>query len=365
MGVVAAVGRPTIPLVLGPAELVGILIFLLLAGVAFAAGSPIGALAAVVVGLLLSAVGTDIETGAPRFTLGISALEDGVPGVALGFFVIAGAIHDWRHARVDIPRNVGERSSRGALRRTILALVAGFLPTNGGLVGTTTSERQSRPSRDILDPASQSDLYGAFGAALAADIRFSVSLMIPLMVWFAPSDVVTALLRKIISTQEVLTQQPWPRTDIVWLVCATLILVHVVPLIMWVTTGLRWQPIRLDARIIAPLMIAACCGLVFAITRSVFDYSLARSLFNIAFMLGFGVIGYGMFRLNVDRTLLLFAFLLEPTLEENFRRSLLIARGDVAIFFQRPISFGFLAAGMLLLIAVRLWRSNADKRQLA
>jgi hypothetical protein len=35
-------------------------------------------------------------------TLGISALEEDVPGVAFGHFVIASAIHDWSQARADV-----------------------------------------------------------------------------------------------------------------------------------------------------------------------------------------------------------------------------------------------------------------------
>jgi TctA family transporter len=363
MGVLAAVARPSIALTLGPAEMAAISVFLLLAAVAFATSSIAGALAVAAAGLLLAAVGTDIETGAPRFTLGISALEDGVPGVALGLFVVASAIHDWRHGRVDPPRDHGEDAPQGALRRTILSLLAGFLPTNGGLVATTTMERRLRPNQDIFDPANQSAPLGIFNAALAADIRFCASITVPLMVWFAPADVVAALLRRTISMQEILTKQISPGTDIVWLICATLILVHVVPLIMLLTAHVRWRPIRLDARVVAPLTVAVSCAFVFWITHIVFGDPLTRTLFNIAAMLVFGVVGYGMILFNLDRSVLMFAFLLEPNLEENFRRSMLIARGNVVVFFERPVSLCILAAGALLLIAVRLWWPTVARRQ--
>jgi putative tricarboxylic transport membrane protein len=38
--------------------------------------------------------------------------------------------------------------------------------------------------------------------------------------------------------------------------------------------------------------------------------------------------------------------------EENLRRALLIARGDPTVFIARPISAGFLAATVLLLVMV-------------
>jgi TctA family transporter len=40
-------------------------------------------------------------------------------------------------------------------------------------------------------------------------------------------------------------------------------------------------------------------------------------------------------------------FVLGPRFEENFRRSLLISRGDLMTFIERPISAFFLPIGML------------------
>jgi putative tricarboxylic transport membrane protein len=41
-------------------------------------------------------------------------------------------------------------------------------------------------------------------------------------------------------------------------------------------------------------------------------------------------------------------------MEENLRRALLLSRGDMATFIDRPISAGFLAFG-LLLILLAVW----------
>src|SRR5947207_2781906 len=63
----------------------------LLAGSTLARGSPLKGIAMTLVGLLLGIVGTDIETGTPRFTFGIPSLFDGIElvGLALGLFGIA------------------------------------------------------------------------------------------------------------------------------------------------------------------------------------------------------------------------------------------------------------------------------------
>jgi len=63
----------------------------LLAGSTLAKGSPLKGIAMTVFGLLLGIVGTDIETGQPRFTFNIPELFDGIEiiALALGMFGIA------------------------------------------------------------------------------------------------------------------------------------------------------------------------------------------------------------------------------------------------------------------------------------
>ena len=49
---------------------------------------------------------------------------------------------------------------------------------------------------------------------------------------------------------------------------------------------------------------------------------------------------------------LLLGYVLGPLIEENFRRALLISRGDFMIFVERPISAIFLVLSVLLVIWV-------------
>src|SRR5215510_11527082 len=59
----------------GPAEVCSLMLLGLLAGSTLARGSPLKGVAMTVVGLLLGTVGSDIETGAPRFTMGLTELD--------------------------------------------------------------------------------------------------------------------------------------------------------------------------------------------------------------------------------------------------------------------------------------------------
>jgi len=50
-------------------------------------------------------------------------------------------------------------------------------------------------------------------------------------------------------------------------------------------------------------------------------------------------------------------FILGPLMEENLRRAMLLSRGDATVFFDpvnRPISFSFLLAAIVLLVIIAL-----------
>ena len=51
---------------------------------------------------------------------------------------------------------------------------------------------------------------------------------------------------------------------------------------------------------------------------------------------------------------ILLGFVLGPRFEENFRRAMLISRGDILVFVERPISAVFVALSVLL-IAVQIF----------
>jgi hypothetical protein len=69
-----------------------------------------------------------------------------------------------------------------------------------------------------------------------------------------------------------------------------------------------------------------------------------NSFFDVYMTAGFGLLGYIFIKLGCEGAPLLLGFVLGPMMEENFRRSLLLSRGDFSVFFTRPISLGLLLA---------------------
>jgi putative tricarboxylic transport membrane protein len=79
-------------------------------------------------------------------------------------------------------------------------------------------------------------------------------------------------------------------------------------------------------------------------------YSVANSWIDVVFCAGFGVVGYVFRKLNCEPAPLLLGFVLGPMLEENFRRAMVLSRGDPAVFVQSPISLAFLLLALAILV---------------
>jgi TctA family transporter len=81
-------------------------------------------------------------------------------------------------------------------------------------------------------------------------------------------------------------------------------------------------------------------------------YSASNVPFDVLLVAGLGLVAYLLVALGFEPAPLLLGFVLGPLIEENFRRAMLISRGDAAIFVERPISAAFLLAAVALVVWV-------------
>ena len=81
-------------------------------------------------------------------------------------------------------------------------------------------------------------------------------------------------------------------------------------------------------------------------------------------VLVFGIVGAIFMALDFPVAPILLGFVLGPMVEENFRRALLLSRGDLSVFVTRPISGGFIGVCALVVIGVTwsAWRAGQRKR---
>jgi putative tricarboxylic transport membrane protein len=115
--------------------------------------------------------------------------------------------------------------------------------------------------------------------------------------------------------------------------------------------------IRVPYPILAPIVLALCVIGAYGIRNNMFDVWVALIL---------GVIGFFMRKLDFPAAPVILAIILAPMIENALRQSLGISRGDMSIFFTRPISAGLLilAAGSLALSIYGRIRESSKTRHL-
>src|SRR5258708_15885395 len=118
----------------GPAEICWLMLLGLLAGSTLARGSPLKGVAMTVLGLMLGIVGSDIETGAERFTFGLTQLDDGIEliALALGLFGIGEFMNSINQvAAINTTysnvRLRDMRPSKADLKRSIFSMLRGTI----------------------------------------------------------------------------------------------------------------------------------------------------------------------------------------------------------------------------------------------
>ncbi len=75
-------------------------------------------------------------------------------------------------------------------------------------------------------------------------------------------------------------------------------------------------------------------------------------MFDVGATLLFGAFGYLLLQLGFEPAPILLGFVLGPRLEENFRRSVLLSRGSLLTFVDRPISAAFVGLSALFLLGL-------------
>ena len=94
-------------------------------------------------------------------------------------------------------------------------------------------------------------------------------------------------------------------------------------------------------------------------------YSTGNDMFQVGETIVIGLIGYVLLLLDFHPAPILLGFVLGPRFEENFRRAMLISRGDSLVFIDiknHPISAFFIFLAALLIVVqlyVRLRRPKA------
>jgi TctA family transporter len=261
-----------------------------------------------------------------------------------------------RDQRVDITDKVGslypnkqefKESWPAVVRGTAIGCALGILPGGGAVLSSFasyTTEKKISKNPERFGKGHPAGLAGPESANNAG----SQASFIPLLTLGIPGNAVTALMigamtiHNIQPGPQVMTSHPdlfWGLIVSMWIGNLMLVILNL-PLV-----GLWVKLLKVPYRILFPAILVFC---------TIGVYSLNYNVFDIWMTAAFGLVGYIWAKLKCEGAPLLLGLVLGPMMEENFRRALLLARGDYTTFITRPLSATLLVLSLILVILVAL-----------
>jgi len=296
------------------------------------------------VGLMLSAVGTDVITGHERFTLGWAPLADGVPfiPVLVGLFAVTQALVLAESAE-SISR-IGKvtggfwdgvfdyfKRPWAVLRSAVIGLFIGVLPAAGmssaGLLSWAEAKRESKHPETFGtgEPEGVIASETATNACMPGDLVCTIALGIPGSIG-AAIFLGIMIIFGIVPGPLIFTE----KAEVIYSLFGSMILTSFLLFLVGATLASKLVVVTLlPNEIIVPAILVISLLGSFAINFSMADVLISLS---------FGAIGYIMLKTGFPPIPLLLGLVLGNMVESNYHRALLISKGSYSIFFSSGIS---------------------------
>jgi putative tricarboxylic transport membrane protein len=232
-------------------------------------------------------------------------------------------------------------AARPLAQGTIIGFLVGLLPGGGGTVSSyvayAVAKRWSHPSQRFG--------YGAIGGVAAPEAAANAATcagFVPLLTLGLPENVVMALmlgaflLHGITPGPTLMLQHP----DIFWGIITSMfigncmLLITMLPLI-----GQLSKITMVPNSIVVPIIVLACLAGAYGVNNNPID---------IVTMTAFGILGYLMRKFDFPPAPMVLAFVIGPIMETSLRQSLIMSKGDFAIFVDNPLSGSLIGIAVLV-----------------
>ena len=341
----------------GPPENFALLVLGLTMVGYLAGGSMTKGLLVACLGLLLGTVGLDPIMGTQRFTYGVFKLSEGFEFilVAMGLFGIGEVlVNVEQNVKADVfqttirgllPNREEWRTSAAPIARgSLLGFFIGVLPGGGAIISSFISYALEKKLSRHPERFGKGAIEGV-AAPESANNSAATGSFIPLLTLGIPGNASIAMIFAALLIHGV---RPGPllvaeKPEVFWGLVASMYIGNIMLLVLNLPLiGLWVKLLRVPYPLLAPLI------LVFVIIGA---YSVNNSVFDVGITIAFGFFGYLMRKFDFEPAPLVLAMILGPQLEASLRRSLIYSRGDLGIFFQRPIAATLMALALLMLLS--------------
>ena len=340
----------------GPAEYFSLCLFGLCVVVGVSGVSVIKGIVMIGLGLLISTVGIDAIEGVARFTFGRSELLPGLTSAAvmLGVFAISEVLVKSHSQEKTFSLNTPIKTRainireifvywKTMIRASVFGVTIGAVPGTGGAIAAFLSYNVAQNSSKKPEEFGKGSLEGVL-ASETANNAVTGATLIPLLTLGVPGDVCMAVMLGALTMQGI---TPGPRLfteDMFWVYCLMggLLLINLFLLFQGKFFIRGFTKItKVPSNILVPSIMIFCVLGGFAARNYFFD---------VIIVLIFGFIGYWIKRFGYPIAPLAIGMVLGQLAETNLRRAMVISKGNIAIFFTKPISLVFIIVSALALL---------------
>ena len=356
-------------LLFGAPEYFALMVVSLSALVALSGRSLVTGILAATLGLTLTTIGLDPIDGTARLAFGNVNLMSGldVVPVLVGLFGMAEVLISME-ARIGAIAAARLKSwfsfsawrealaSSGAMARGgAIGFVLGLLPGMGpGITTWIAYDVEKRLAREP-ERFGRGAIEGV-AAPEAANNATAIAGVVPLLAFGIPTVPALAIL---LAALQIYGVQPGPllfgeKAEFTWTIIAAMFIGNFMCLVLNLPlVGLWARLVNVPYGILGPIILAICL---------VAGYAPRNSLFDVWTVIVFGIVGYGLRKLDWPPAPMVLGLLLGPTVEKSLRQSLAMSGGDASIFFTRPLSLALLIGGAALVGSALLLRAREARR---
>jgi putative tricarboxylic transport membrane protein len=344
-----------------PSDYVALMVFAFACLASLVGSSPVKTLTGALIGLMLATIGIDANTGVQRYTFGIPDLLAGIDFlvIVIGLFGMAELFHlvesqiRGRLTTVPIDKSFVTwadiaKTKWTMLRCSLIGFIIGVLPGTGASVASAVAYgTEKRIAGATAGTFGTGDIRG-LAAPEAANNGSATGAMVPMLTLGIPGSGTTAIL---LGALLMFNVTPGPlmfeqRPEIAWGLIASMYIGNAALLVLNLPlVGLFARMLTIPQHYLTPLI---------AILAFVGIYSIVGNPFDLFLIIGLGVFGWILRKLDFSLAPVILGFVLGSLFENNLRRALSISDGDWSILFSTVESF-VLYGLALAVILVPIW----------
>jgi putative tricarboxylic transport membrane protein len=352
----------------GPAEYFALMCFAFACIAGLMGDAPVKAGLAALIGLSMSCVGLDSNSGVYRFTGGDIHLSDGIQFVVvvIGVFSISELLLmlQQHHSSAGQVTQTGRMLFNlkelahtwwGTVRSSVVGFVVGVLPGAGATIASAMTYAMEKRLTDTDGSFGKGDIRGV-AAPEAANNSAATGSFVPMLTLGVPGSGTTAVMVGALSLYNItpgpalFNQQP----DLVWGLIASLFLANVILLVLNIPlVGVFTKVLSVPNWLLVPGIVAVSSVGVYAVHATTFDLVLMTVL---------GLAAYLLRQQGVPMAPLILGFVLGDMMEQNLRRALSISNGEPGILVESPIAIGLWTAAALMLVVPMVLRLSRRRR---